>query len=624
MVERAVKMGSRVADAVGVRVTRPRRLLPVLLVVATMWAAPPAAADELVQFDGGGWGHGVGMSQYGARAMAASGHSAEQIIGFYYPGSTVQSVEQAVAYPSHFLLTDPEPLWLNLMAKVGSVDVIPFGAAVGLCDGETCVEVPQGQRWRIRPDGAGCRVGPVSGWPSGSIATGCALDTDRALSPTQGIEVPGACVQATCRYGRGVFHVRAGGQGLHALLELDLDEYLFGLAEMPSSWPNAALQAQAIAGRSYAVSRIHASGPETKFSAARQQDCWCHLVDTISDQAYTGLAKEQESSGGTNWGARWRQAVLDSAGKVATHPEGGQLGIISTFYSSSNGGWTEAIEDVWGGDPRPYLVAKEDPWSISPAAGNPHASWTADVPISTIAARLGWDQLRSAVLTSPAPGAQVRFGGRKDGSNVSQVVSGYTVRSWFGLRSGGLRSVKFVGPGGFSDIFDTVHALDIVRIAEEGITRGCNPPTNDRFCPEESITRGQLAAFLVRAMGLPPADPHGFVDAQGHLFSNDIARISAAGITRGCNPPANDRFCPDQSVTRGQAAAFFARALELDPVEGSSFVDTAGSVFSADIEKLASTGLTRGCNPPANDRFCPERTITRAEFATFLARAFLG
>ena len=119
-------------------------------------------------------------------------------------------------------------------------------------------------------------------------------------------------------------------------------------------------------------------------------------------------------------------------------------------------------------------------------------------------------------------------------------------------------------PGGtFVDGDGSVHEGSIEAIAAEDITRGCNPPVNDRFCPSDAVTRGQMAAFLVRALGLTSA-PAGFVDLGGSPFERDIGVLAAAGITRGCNPPVNDRFCPDSPVTRAEMATFLARALGLD------------------------------------------------------------
>ena len=113
-----------------------------------------------------------------------------------------------------------------------------------------------------------------------------------------------------------------------------------------------------------------------------------------------------------------------------------------------------------------------------------------------------------------------------------------------------------------------------------------------------------------------------FVDDNGLEHEADINALMEAGITRGCNPPDNDRYCPDNTVTRGQTAAFIVRAWALTDVgEGDWFVDDDDSVFESDIDKLATVGITLGCNPPANDRYCPETKLTRAQMSSFLARA---
>jgi hypothetical protein len=176
---------------------------------------------------------------------------------------------------------------------------------------------------------------------------------------------------------------------------------------------------------------------------------------------------------------------------------------------------------------------------------------------------------------------------------------------------------------GFYDVTDSnTFASDVRWMAAGGITGGCNPPWSDFYCPELPVTRGQMAAFLVRALGLTGSGPS-FSDTGGSVFASDIARLAAAGITRGCNPPANTRFCPDEPVTRGQMAAFLVRALDLTE-SGPGFADTGGSVFAADISRLAEAGITRGCNPPANTRFCPTQPVTRAQMAAFLNRALAG
>jgi hypothetical protein len=124
------------------------------------------------------------------------------------------------------------------------------------------------------------------------------------------------------------------------------------------------------------------------------------------------------------------------------------------------------------------------------------------------------------------------------------------------------RCPDFAGLVSFSDDNDSVFEADIEWLATEGITQGCNPPANTRFCPDDPVTRGQMAAFLVRALGYTDRGTVDFTDDNGSVFEADIERLATEGITFGCNPPANTRFCPDDPVTRGQMAAFLKRALD--------------------------------------------------------------
>ena len=170
---------------------------------------------------------------------------------------------------------------------------------------------------------------------------------------------------------------------------------------------------------------------------------------------------------------------------------------------------------------------------------------------------------------------------------------------------------------------DNIFAEDIEWLAVWQITRGCNPPENTLFCPGELVTRGQMAAFLVRARFYSDgAGADLFVDDDGSTFETVIDQLGTAGVTRGCNPPINDRYCPTGYVTRGQMAAFLARAFRLtDPIVGNLFADDDGSIFEADIDKLGAHGVSRGCNPPQNNHFCPNDYVTRQQMAAFIRRA---
>jgi hypothetical protein len=172
-----------------------------------------------------------------------------------------------------------------------------------------------------------------------------------------------------------------------------------------------------------------------------------------------------------------------------------------------------------------------------------------------------------------------------------------------------------------------VFEADIEWLAAQGITKGCNPPVNDMYCPNDPTTRGQMAAFFHRALAsvlsVDLRDAVAFTDTAGLAFEADIAWLSAAGITSGCNPPQNDMYCASGLVTRGQMAAFLHRgfgALIGTPASlGLSFTDTASSVFEADIQWLVDAGITKGCGP---DTYCPNDLVTRGQMAAFFHRAY--
>ena len=177
-------------------------------------------------------------------------------------------------------------------------------------------------------------------------------------------------------------------------------------------------------------------------------------------------------------------------------------------------------------------------------------------------------------------------------------------------------------PGGtFKDDNQNIHEPNIEAIAAAGITRGCTPPWNTLYCPTGDVSRGQMAAFLNRALALTATDTDFFSDDDGTVFEDDINRLAAAGITRGCNPPANDLYCPSSRVSRGQMAAFLNRAFEYPATATDYFGDDDGSIFESDINAIAEAGVTLGCNPPANTNYCPTSIVRRDQMASFLSRA---
>ena len=164
----------------------------------------------------------------------------------------------------------------------------------------------------------------------------------------------------------------------------------------------------------------------------------------------------------------------------------------------------------------------------------------------------------------------------------------------------------------FTDISGSIFRNDIIWLSNAGITKGCTATT---FCPDDPVTRAQMAAFLVRALGLPGTATDYFTDDNGTLFESDINRLAASGITKGCTATT---FCPDLDVTRGQMAAFLVRALGLPGTATDYFTDDNGTLFESDINRLAASGITKGCTATT---FCPDLDVTRAQMAAFLHRA---
>jgi spore germination protein YaaH len=136
-----------------------------------------------------------------------------------------------------------------------------------------------------------------------------------------------------------------------------------------------------------------------------------------------------------------------------------------------------------------------------------------------------------------------------------------------------------------------------------------------RFCPTEAVTRGQMATFLARAFELPAATTDFFTDDEDSSHESNINRIAEAGITTGCGATS---FCPDRRVTRAQMASFLARALELPAATDDWFTDDDGNEHEDNINRIAQAGITVGCG---GTHFCPRVTVTRQQMAAFLYRA---
>lgn len=201
-------------------------------------------------------------------------------------------------------------------------------------------------------------AGAPQPWSVGVQGANLTLAGRDAGSPTLYLAPsPGSVVEIAGKAYRGGVLLRREGNEVQAINVVDLEDYLRGVvaAEMPASWPASALAAQAVIARTYAASRID---PNKPFDTCATERC----------QVYGGVPAERPSTDA---------AVQATAGQVVAY--GGQP--AQTFFSSDSGGYVASSHEVWN-TPLPYLIAQEDPYSVS--AGGPRASWTLSVPLSRV------------------------------------------------------------------------------------------------------------------------------------------------------------------------------------------------------------------------------------------------
>ncbi|WP_217915548.1 SpoIID/LytB domain-containing protein [Miltoncostaea marina] len=367
---------------------RPRRIVPLALACA-LAAAAPAAAEVTFTFQGRGFGHGVGMSQYGARGAALAGWDAERILAHYYRGAVVAP-------------TGTTTLRVRVAENVAAIALRSDTAMSVAFAGAPAIAVPAGG-YGVRRAGAGIALHDAAG-----------REVARGAGPVTATASGGGVIAIDGRRYRGAFAAHVVGARLDGVNVVDLEDYLAGVLprEVPASWGDdapAALDAQAIAARSYALASRRAGGHYD-------------LHADVRSQVYGGRDGED---------ARTTAAVRRTAGRVLLY--GGR--VIAAYFSSSSGGRTEANEHVWPGEPLPYLRAVDDPWD----AGSPyHRAWPD--PVTVGAAELG----RRFAVGAPVEAVRVLERGvsprvvriRLDGAGGRSVeTTGAAVRAELGLRS---------------------------------------------------------------------------------------------------------------------------------------------------------------------------------------------
>ena len=135
------------------------------------------------------------------------------------------------------------------------------------------------------------------------------------------------------------------------------------------------------------------------------------------------------------------------------------------------------------------------------------------------------------------------------------------------------------------------------------------------YCPKDEVTREQMASFLARMFKLPSTTTDYFTDDETSIHESNINKLAAAGITTGCTTTT---YCPKASVTRAQMASFLARAAKLHDGNGNNyFYDDNGNIHEANIDRSAAAGIASGCGQWI---YCPNGTVTREQMAAFLHR----
>lgn len=355
------------------RIFRP---LVLVISVALILPSQSAALEIPVSFQvkGAGYGHGVGMSQIGARAKAIAGETATAILSYYYKDIAIEPLDDTKVLRVNIghLLTSAkmasatqDAIMQIFSGDIGDAqDVAPLavvpvksslnfsilGSTVlpSVVTGKKTVSIPRNRSFTVR-------------WTGTRYLPG----VDGVISLTHTTSTK------KYRYGQMQFRaVKAATLGYRIEVTNSVrlaDEYLWGVSEVPSSWPEAALQAQAIASRTYAMSK----------AGIYRSSCDCDLYGEISDQSFLGYAKEIEKG----WGQFWKAAVTNTAGLTIT--QAGKP--ITAYFGSSTGGLTETAVNAWGTE-KSFTQSVADISSLDPLLNPRFYQWDRTIMQSSVAA----------------------------------------------------------------------------------------------------------------------------------------------------------------------------------------------------------------------------------------------
>ena len=383
-----------------------------LLIAALISSAAPAQAIEIpptFEFTGSGYGHGVGMSQIGARSRALAGESASAILNYYYKDVQVAP------------FVDTHTIRVNIAHLVKSVSFTTHtpGARIDVFEGDVGNST---QSLPLTSFATKKRTTfTITSLPKEKALTLRWVGENPIITMTQG--------SVSTKYKYGYITIKALKGALVVTNTLALrDEYLWGISEVPSSWPAAALEAQAIASRSYALSKLSVIRPS----------CDCQVYSHITDQNFVGYSKESEARFGLLWKDAVSRTIVDTQTSLVVLSDGKPA---QTYFFSSSGGATQTTRDAWG-EATAFTQSVPDSASVDIKLNPRFASWKASSTQELVAKAFLLPNVVSLEILSRNQAGAVTYIAATSSDGVTKKIRGDTFRSraklpspWFSLVS---------------------------------------------------------------------------------------------------------------------------------------------------------------------------------------------
>jgi SpoIID/LytB domain protein len=383
-----------------------------LVIAALISSAAPAQAVEIpptFEFTGNGYGHGVGMSQIGAKARAVSGESATAILNYYYKDVLVAPY------------VDTHTIRVNIAHLVKSIAFTTHtpGARIEVFEGDI------GNSTQSLPITTFATKKKVT-FTSAALSKQKAL-TLRWVGENPIITMTQGSVSTKYKYGYITLKVVKGAIEVTNTLALR-DEYLWGISEVSSGWPAAMLEAQAIASRSYALSKLSIVRPS----------CDCQVYSHITDQNFVGYSKESEPRFGLFWKDAVSRTIIDTSTSLVVLSNGKPA---QTYFFSSSGGATQTTRDAWG-EATAFTQSVPDSASVDITLNPRFASWKASSTQELVAKAFLLPNVVSLEILSRNQAGAVTYIAATSSDGVTKKIRGDTFRSraklpspWFWLVS---------------------------------------------------------------------------------------------------------------------------------------------------------------------------------------------